>query len=82
MTIYKYSVPGVVEERIAGVLDAQLQNGKIKVWCMIDEKMSVSKYVFDLCGTGWDLDGWDLGKYLSTVQDEEGYVWHIFYKKI
>lgn len=84
MTIYKYNVPGIYDISLIEVLTAQIQNGKIVVWCIVNEEENAekAKYVFDYCGTGHNIDK-ELGKYIDTVQEENtGYVWHIFYEKI
>ena len=81
MTIYKYNVPGVYNIPLKQVLDVQIQRGKIVVWCIIDEELPKDCIYFDICGTGWNVDR-DLGTYIGTVQDDNCYVWHVFYEKI
>lgn len=84
MTIYKYNVPGIYDISLVEVLTAQIQNGKIVVWCIVNEEENAEKtrYVFDYCGTGHNIDK-ELGKYIDTVQEEDtGYVWHIFYEPL
>lgn len=81
MTIYKYNVPGVYNIPLKQVLDVQIQRGKIVVWCIVDEELPEERIYFDICGTGWNVDR-DLGTYIGTVQDDDCYVWHVFYEKI
>ena len=81
MTIYKYNVPGVYNIPLKQVLDVQTQRGKIVVWCIVDEELPKDCIYFDICGTGWNVDR-DLGTYIGTVQDDDCYVWHVFYEKI
>lgn len=81
MTIYKYNVPGIYNIPLKQVLDVQIQRGKIVVWCIVDEELPEDCIYFDICGTGWNVDR-DLGTYIGTVQDDDSYVWHVFYEKI
>jgi hypothetical protein len=48
---------------------------------MIDEELPEERICFDVCGTGWNADR-DLGTYVGTVQENDFYVWHIFYEKL
>lgn len=77
MTIYKYNVPGIYNIPLKQVLDTQIQRGQIVVWCIIDKEFPEERICFDVCGTGWNADR-DLG----TVQENDFYVWHIFYEKL
>ena len=36
-----------------------------------------SKVLFKIFGTGWEEEDFS-GKYLKTLQDPAGFVWHIF----
>lgn len=83
MTIYKYNVPGIYDIPLVKVLTAQIQNGRPVVWCIVDKyNKPMNKYIFDYCGTGWEIDK-SLGEYINTIQEEDtGYVWHIFYEKL
>ena len=68
MTIFKYTVPGIYDISLVEVLTTQIQNGKIVVWCIVNEEETAEKikYVFDYCGTGHNIDK-ELGKYIDTV---------------
>lgn len=81
MTIYKYNVPGIYNIPLKQVLDTQIQRGQIVVWCIVDEELPEEHICFDVCGTGWNADR-DLGTYVGTVQENDFYVWHIFYEKL
>lgn len=78
-TIYKYKIDNEVEidEPIEKVLDIQIQNGFIVLWAIVSDRQPKSKILFKIFGTGWEVDDFP-GIYLKTVQDYEGYVWHIF----
>ena len=78
-TIYKYKIDNGVEidEPIEKVLDIQIQNGFIVLWAIVSDRQPKSKILFKIFGTGWEVDDFP-GIYLKTVQDYEGYVWHIF----
>ena len=78
-TIYKYKIDSGVEidEPIEKILDIQIQNGFIVLWAIVSGRQPKSKILFKIFGTGWEVDDFP-GIYLKTVQDYEGYVWHIF----
>lgn len=81
MTIYKYNVPGIYNIPLKQVLNTQIQRGQIVVWCIVDEELPEDRICFDVCGTGQHADR-DLGTYVGTVQENDFYVWHIFYEKL
>lgn len=81
MTIYKYNVPGIYNIPLKQVLDVQMQQDQIVVWCIVDEELPEDRICFDVCGTGQNTDR-DLGTYVGTVQDNYFYVQHVFYEKI
>lgn len=81
MTIYKYNVPGIYNISLKQVLDVQMQQDQIVVWCIVDEELPEDRICFDVCGTGQHTDR-DLGTYVGTVQENDFYVWHIFYEKL
>ena len=78
-TIYKYKIDSGVEidEPIEKILDIQIQNGFIMLWAIVSDRQPKSKILFKIFGTGGEVDDFP-GIYLKTVQDYEGYVWHIF----
>ena len=81
--IYKYRLPeapGVVttiNERIIEVLSVQYQNGIPTIWAIVDpDDTSVAAEIMSF-GTGWELPN-GAEKYVGSLQDPEGYVWHYF----
>ena len=78
-TIYKYKIDNGVEidEPIEKVLDIQIQNGFIVLWAIVSDRQPKSKILFKIFGTGWEEEDFP-GKYLKTLQDPAGFVWHIF----
>ena len=81
--IYKYrlpEVPGVVttiEEKILEVLAVQYQDGLPTLWAIVDPDDKAETAEIMSFGTGWELPN-GAEKYLGSVQDYEGYVWHYF----
>lgn len=86
--IYKYTIEDFETNiRIKGfvtVLSAKVQNGKIVLYCMIVKDSQEDELNISIIGTGHSLTDKRVSdkKYLDTVIDDDGYVWHIFYKKI
>lgn len=85
--IYKYRLPeapGVVttiNERIIEVLSVQYQNGIPTIWVVVDpDDTSVAAEIMSF-GTGWELPN-GAEKYVGSLQDPEGYVWHYFIVKL
>lgn len=66
-----------IEDNFEQLLDIQIQRGDIVAWAIVNDRQPKSKILFKILGTGWDFEG-DPGIYLKTVQDDLGYVWHIF----
>lgn len=81
-TIFKYPYSDVLmlPDR-ACVLSAQMQDGGLWLWCLVNTEYPVVERQFRMWGTGWDLTDeckdYKLVSHISTVQDGE-YVWHIF----
>lgn len=61
------------------ILTAQRQHDDIHVWVELGTHPKID-YEFYFVGTGWDQDTSN-DNYISTVFDEDGYVWHVFYKE-
>lgn len=85
--IYKYRLPeapGVVttiNEKIIEVLSVQYQNGIPTIWVVVDpDDTSVAAEIMSF-GTGWELPN-GAEKYVGSLQDPEGYVWHYFIVKL
>jgi hypothetical protein len=83
--IYKYQLNvGLNEFQFAvgaKILTAQLQNGAITVWVLLNPDTEETKSVnFFVVATGQETDfGLEKTTYLNTVQDDFGLVWHVFY---
>lgn len=88
MRIYKYPLDLVDSQTVQiqrpiKILTAQVQNGIICAWALIDEEPKFTREVqFLIVGTGNPND-FDLTEfeYLSTVQ-LNSFVWHIFVNKL
>ena len=79
--IYKYPLnlteENVVEAQFERLLDVQFQHGQLVAWAIINDRQPESKVLFKIFGTGWEEEDFS-GKYLKTLQDPTGFVWHIF----
>jgi hypothetical protein len=88
MVIYKYQVPrgggkhGVKFPKGAKLLTIQVQKGIPTVWAWVDPKANESEVkVFHCIPTGVGVvdDFWTNDvRFLGTVQDGDGFVWHYF----
>lgn len=82
ITIYKYYLgPPIQIPQDAKILSVQAQGDGIYLWALVDTDKPTVTRVFTRIGTGWNLsDETDLFNqtYISTVQDRDGFVWHIF----
>jgi hypothetical protein len=85
--IYKYELPpcpGVVttiRDEIFQFLEVQMQNGKPTLWALVDPEATIEEPTHIMSfGTGWEIPN-DVDKYIGTLQDSEGYVWHYFVYK-
>jgi hypothetical protein len=82
MTIWKFPIKPAGETWLqmplgAHVLTAQYQDETLFVWALVDPLKPVLLHKVLSVGTGWSFDsqGW---RYVSTVQDRGGFVWHVF----
>jgi hypothetical protein len=57
-------------------LSAQVQDGEICVWVLVDLDMPLNDVEFYIYGTGNQLPEF-IGNYISTCQ-LDGFVWHVF----
>lgn len=85
--IYKYRLPeapGVVttiNEKIIEVLSVQYQNSIPIIWAIVDpDDTSVPVDIMSF-GTDWELPN-GAERYVGSLQDSEGYVWHYFIVKL
>ena len=81
MVIYKYEVEQgkVISAPFVKLLDIQEQGDKFVLWAIVEPNAPklTSRVVFNILGTGWWFDK-PPGKYVKTVQNFEGLVWHFF----
>jgi hypothetical protein len=57
-------------------LDAQIQNGELCIWYVLDRGTTPMSGNIHIVGTGHEIPE-DVQTYLATVQDGS-YVWHVF----
>lgn len=81
-TIYKYTPyrPGTHSVWLplgAKILSAGWQNGSIVIWSEVNVSNNPTCRIIAVYGTGWDMSDCDR-KFISTVQDPDGFVWHVF----
>ena len=55
---------------------------KLSVWVLLDEnEVDKRKFHFEVFGTGWNIEG-ETGEYLgTTLCQNSGLVWHVFFTK-
>lgn len=92
--IHKYIIDesehNIITDYFIRVLTVQMQYDQIAVWAIVDPdeynngifELEPTKVDFQVYGTGpgWNIPSNKESEYLGTVQDNNGYVWHIFYK--
>ena len=62
----------------AEILDVQTQDGTPRMWAIVDPDKEKETRVFDVIGTGHDIND-EKRKYIGTFQVENGlYVFHVF----
>lgn len=84
-TIWKFELEITDEQYIKAPLNmtplsAQIQNGQLVLWGIVDPKGYVGNHRVLIVGTGNPLPDMiieGMSKYLSTVQDG-AFVWHVF----
>ena len=61
-------------------LDIQSQNGNLVCWIEIDDDSPEIMTTLVQIGTGWEIPSEFMNgaKYLKTIQDNFGYVWHFY----
>ena len=85
ITIYKYTLDNFGKIRLPSkheFLTVQMQNSKATFWFKVDTNSSDCEKFYVMYGTGWEINEYDSTseKYIVTVQNEHGFVWHIFEK--
>lgn len=86
--IYKYDLQLTDCQEIqmpinSHIISAQLQNGSLKIWAIVDLESPIVKIKIHILGTGFPLpliEGTFL-KHISSIQ-QEGFVWHIFEEQV
>lgn len=86
--IFKYELPRdgevvTINANVIKWLDVQEQDGQPMIWAVVDQDEDtaypLSEYEIIAWGTGWEFpDELDRCRYMGTVQDGAGYVWHYF----
>jgi hypothetical protein len=89
ITIYKYHLDRDhvhIKSRNAHVLEflsVQIQHDEITLWALVDTEKPANYADIYVLGTGWNLgtkrEPWlTKANFVDTVQDPDGFVWHIF----
>ena len=90
LSIYKFtfnpewSVHTIIRDyHIVEFLSAQLQDGKVTVWAIVDKEKENNVSEIFICGTGWSIGEdnkywFNKENFIGTVQDNWGLVWHVF----
>jgi hypothetical protein len=85
-TIHKYTLDVSNGQRLlmprnADVLCAQMQDGLIRLWAVVDDKADMETRIVDVIGTGWEMPS-EVGRsdYIGTIQAGR-LVWHVFVQK-
>ena len=80
--IYKYRLPIdgdtiVINECIEQILAIQNQVDKPTMWAIVNTEKKGMPLEITAIGTGWSLPP-EFDRYIGTLQDYQGYVWHYF----
>lgn len=63
------------------LLDVQHQGETLVAWVMLDAECDLNRtkqLSFDVIGTGWEFKYDAYNAYYKTIQDKNGYTWHLF----
>ena len=72
----------VIQGSLEKILSVQLQRGIPSLWAVVDTDSTESQTLtIRELGTGWKFDNLDGFEYISTAQDNVGFVWHYFVGK-
>lgn len=83
-TIYKYELQIVDDQLIdlplyAELLTVQMQNGRPRLWAVVDTELKTEKRYIRIHGTGHSISSVGVLKYISTFQMEGGsLIFHVF----
>jgi hypothetical protein len=81
--IFKYPLEIIGQQTLvlplgAQILSVQFQRGVLCCWAIAEEGATSSARIpVRIYGTGHECDA-DLITYKTTVQDHQGFVWHVF----
>lgn len=83
--IFKYPIKITDSQKVkmpinAIILSAGFQGDQLNLWAMVESKnTSLDNRVIEIYGTGNPIEGFDWEKkFIQTVFDPQGFVWHIF----
>lgn len=83
-TIYKFPLEfyaagpyKVLMQKGAEILKVDFQNGDIMIWAIVWPDNDMEEVSFSIYGTGHPFESTS-DKYIDTVFDPDGYVWHLF----
>jgi hypothetical protein len=83
-TVYKYTLQARDDNAVsmpvgATILSAQVQDGDIQIWALVDPDAKKETRYFGVAGTGHPIDDNFAGKFIGTVQMYQGaLVFHVF----
>jgi hypothetical protein len=72
----------VTMPRGAQLLRVDMHGGLMYVWARVDLEQPPSIRVFHIVGTGFEYAELEHLKYVGTVFDDAGFVWHVFCEKL
>lgn len=81
--IFKYSITAgsITVPKGSTVLSTGIQAGDLKVWVLQPtpaEDQETEQIDLYYVGTGWDVSHDPKDAFIGTVQDSNGFVWHVF----
>ena len=85
-TIYKYPLKDLHEAIFSykkfKPLSVQMQDDVLTLWAEVapeNDEIADTCYCYSVVGTGWPITQHVIEqKYVGTVQDKDGLVWHVF----
>lgn len=79
-TIWKFGVDEkVLMPRGSQILCIQTQDGKPRIWALVDPEVTQICRRFEIAGTGTEIEkAVGLFFYVGTWQTATGFVWHLF----
>ncbi len=60
------------------ILDIQKQGDTYFLWARVDEESVSKDILIQMVGTGWDMESKMFYEHISTIHDDNGFVWHFF----